>query len=197
MKQKLKQDFHKKLEEETSKRNQLVSKIREQKLKQQLEAERQSKELVLMAKEDIFMIQKKIREAEMKRARVLSASNRAKAKKEAELAEKPPKFPVYHQHHRPNGGKVSKVKTEANNEEEDDEKEVDEEEIQQKKKQEVLLKRIKEQMEVKMQEQKQSEMNEKQRKEKLAQVCNSFLTFGLCLNHSLPIPTCFLVFKAI
>lgn len=74
-KKKLKEEFLKKLEDETSRRQQFQQRLREVKERKAAEAASQQRETQLMGKEDVLMIQKKLREVQLQRERIFAASN--------------------------------------------------------------------------------------------------------------------------
>jgi hypothetical protein len=72
-------EFQKKLEEECKQRNALLAKLKEIKRKKALEEEKTTKELKAMAKEDLLLIQKKEKEVQLQRKRLLSAKAKQNA----------------------------------------------------------------------------------------------------------------------
>lgn len=74
-KKKLKEEFLKKLEDEASRRQQFQQRLREVKERKAAEAASQQRETQLMGKEDVLMIQKKLREVQLQRERIFATSN--------------------------------------------------------------------------------------------------------------------------
>jgi hypothetical protein len=185
--QKLK-DLQKKIDEENIKKNQMMLKIKEMKKKKEEETNLLQREWQSMASEDFLTIGKKKKEQEEQekqlKARLLSAKAKLKAQKEKEtkVLSKVESEPVISK--RPGVPRFAHPIHKVTEEEEEENRRKEEESAKKKELtaeerlqyHEVLAKRIKENMQQKVELQKQQELEQKEKKEKMEKFMKSYET---------------------
>jgi hypothetical protein len=185
--QKLK-DLQKKIDEENIKKSQMMLKIKEMKKKKEEETNVLQREWQSMASEDFLTIEKKKKEQEEQekqlKARLLSAKAKLKAQKEKEtkVLSKVESEPVISK--RPGVPRFAHPINKVTEEEEEENRRKEEESAKKKELtaeerlqyHEILAKRIKENVQQKVELQKQQELEQKEKKEKMEKFMKSYET---------------------